>query len=142
GGHVEALVDLALVGRAIAEIGNRDRVIAAIPVGEGKARAERHLGADDAVAAVEMLLLGEHVHRAALAARITAAASGKLGHDATRAHAGCQHVTMVAIGGDDLIAFLLGHLHADDNGFLANVEVTETTDEAHAVKLAGLLFET
>ena len=55
-GHVEALVDLALIGRAVAEIGQADAVVAAIFVGEGKPGAERHLGADDAVAAVEILL--------------------------------------------------------------------------------------
>ena len=66
-GHVEALVDLALVGGAVAEIGQRNILVAAIAVGEGEAGAERHLRADDAVAAVEMLLLGEHVHGAALA---------------------------------------------------------------------------
>jgi hypothetical protein len=35
-GHVEALVDLALVGRAIAEIGERSRAVAAILVGEAR----------------------------------------------------------------------------------------------------------
>ena len=47
--HVEALVDLALVGRAVAEIGQARRFLSAIPVGEGQAGAERHLRADDAV---------------------------------------------------------------------------------------------
>ncbi len=55
-GHVEGLVDLALVGGAVAEIGQADAVIAAILVGEGQAGAQRHLGADDAVAAIEFLL--------------------------------------------------------------------------------------
>ena len=52
--HVEGLVDLALVGGAVAEIGERNIVVAAVLVGEGEAGAERHLGADDAVAAVEL----------------------------------------------------------------------------------------
>ena len=33
------------------------------------------------------------------------------------------------------------HLHADDHGLLADVEVAEAADEAHAVELAGLLLE-
>jgi hypothetical protein len=33
------------------------------------------------------------------------------------------------------------HLHADDDGFLPDIEVAEPADEAHAVKLAGLLLE-
>ncbi len=33
------------------------------------------------------------------------------------------------------------HLHADDDGFLADIEVAEAADQPHAVKLAGLLLE-
>ena len=32
-------------------------------------------------------------------------------------------------------------LHADDDGFLADVEVAEAADQAHAVELAGPLLE-
>ena len=127
--HVEALVDLALVGGAVAEIGQADEVIAAIAVGEGKAGAERHLRADDAVAAVEILLLAEHVHGAALALGIAAAAAGQFGHHALGFHAAGQHVAVVAVAGDDLIALLQRHLHADDDGFLADIEMAEAADQ-------------
>src|SRR5258708_7100335 len=80
--HVEALIDLALVHRAVAEIGDADLVVVAIFVLESQAGAERHLRADDAVPAEEALLLREHVHRAALAPGIAAAPAGELGHDA------------------------------------------------------------
>ena len=33
------------------------------------------------------------------------------------------------------------HLHADDDGFLADIEVAEAADQAHAVELPGLLLE-
>ena len=36
---------------------------------------------------------------------------------------------------------LRGHLHADDDRFLADVEVAEAADQAHAVHLARLLLE-
>ena len=49
---------------------------------------------------------------------------------------------MVTIGRDDLIARLQRHLHADNDGFLADIEVAETADVTHAVELAGLFFET
>ena len=52
-----------------------------------------------------------------------------------------QHVAVIAIGGDHLVAFDQRHLHAGDDGFLADVEVAEAADEAHAVELAGLLLE-
>ena len=139
--HVEALVDLALIGRAVAEIDRRDRAIVAVMIGEGEASAQRHLPAHDAVAAIEMLLFREHVHGAALAPRQAAATTRQFGHDALGVHAAGQHVAMVAIAGDDLIALLEGHLHADHHGFLADVEMAEAADEAHAVKLPRLLFE-
>src|SRR5947199_87926 len=41
---------------------------------EGEPRPDRHLRADDAMAAEEVLLRTEHVHRAALAVRIGASA--------------------------------------------------------------------
>jgi hypothetical protein len=73
-----------------------------------------------------MLLLGEHVHGAALATRQAAATPGQLGHDAARVHAHRQHVAVVAIGGDHLVAFDQRHLHAGDDSFLADVEVAES----------------
>jgi len=88
--HVETLVDLALVGSAVAEIGQADIVVAAIAVGEGEARAERNLRADDAVAAEEVFGQAEHVHGAALALGIAAAASGQFGHHALGVHAAGQ----------------------------------------------------
>ena len=81
-GHVEAFIDLALVRRAVAEISQADGIVAAIFVGESEPGAERHLGADDAVAAVEFLLQREHVHGAALALGIAAAPAGQLRHHA------------------------------------------------------------
>ncbi len=139
--HVEALVDLALVRGAVAEIGERDAPVLAVPVGEAEPGAERDLRADDAVAAVEVLLLGEHVHRAALALGVAAAASGELGHHPLRIHAADQHVPVITVSRDHLIALLRGHLHADDDGLLADVEMAEAADQAHAVHLAGLLLE-
>ena len=51
-------------------------------------------------------------------------------------------MTVIAISGDHLIAVTLGHLHADDDGFLADVEVAEAADQPHAIHLTGFLFET
>ncbi len=49
---------------------------------------------------------------------------------------------MVAIACNDLIALDQRHLHARDDRFLADVEMAEAADEAHAVELAGLFLET
>ena len=68
-------------------------------------------------------------------------ATGELGHHALGVHAARDHVTVVAIAGDDLIARLERHLHADHDGFLADIEMAEAADQAHAVHLPGLLLE-
>ena len=68
-------------------------------------------------------------------------APGQLGHDAFRVHAAGQHMAVVAITGDDLVAILQAGLHAGDDGFLSDIEVAETRDLAHAVELAGFLLE-
>src|SRR3546814_10375233 len=50
---------------AVAEIGDADAAVIIVLVRKAKARAERHLRADDAMAAVEFMLDAEHVHRTA-----------------------------------------------------------------------------
>ncbi len=50
-------------------------------------------------------------------------------------------MTVIAIAGDNLVALLKGHLHPDNDRFLANIEMAETADRAHAVKLARLFLE-
>ena len=82
------------------------------------------------------------MHRAALALGIAAAPPGELRHHALGIHAAGEHVTVIAIAGDHLVAVALGHLHADDDRLLADIEVAEPPDQPHAVHLAGLLLET
>ena len=50
-------------------------------------------------------------------------------------------MAVIAIGGDDLVAVGDRHLHAGDDRFLADIEMAEAADIAHAVKLPGLLLE-
>src|SRR5262245_64030380 len=89
---------------------------------------------------VETLLHAEHVHGATFAFGIAVRAPGEFGHNPFGVHAGCNHVTMVAIAGNDLVAGLEHHLHADDNGFLADIKVAESPDQTHAVHLSCLLL--
>src|SRR3546814_8013756 len=51
-------------------------------------------------------------------------AAGELGHDAFRIHAAGQHMTVVAVAGDDLVAGLQRQLHPDDDRFLRSEEHT------------------
>ncbi len=69
------------------------------------------------------------------------AASGELGHDAFRLHAAGEHMAVVAIGGDELVALSPRHLHADDDRLLADIKVAEAADQPHAVELSRLLLE-
>ena len=141
-GHVEALVDLALVGRAVAEIGEAHAAVARILVLEGEAGAERDLRADDAVAAVEAVLDAEHVHRTALALGNAGGAAGQLGHDHLGVDAIGEHVAVVAIAGDDaVLADRHRRLQPDRDRFLADVEVAEAADQAEAVELPRPLLE-
>jgi len=57
---------------------------------------------------------------------IAAAPAGQLRHHAFGIHAARQHVTMIAVSGDDLVARLDRHLHADDDRLLTDVEVAKT----------------
>ena len=139
---LKALVDLALVGRAVAEIGEAHAAVAAIFVLEREAGAERHLRADDAVAAVEAMLDAEHVHRSALALGNAGVAAGQLGHDHLGVDAVGEHVAMVAIAGDDaVLADRHRRLQPDRDRFLADVEVAEAADQPEPVKLPRALLE-
>ncbi len=132
---------MALIGCAVSEIGDGNVVCAAILVGKAKARPDRDLGPDDAVATIEILFLGEHVHRAALPLGIAAGASGQFRHDTFRVHVTGQHMAVIAVTGNDLVAFLQAGLHAGHNGFLTDIEVAEAGNLAHAVELPRLLFK-
>ena len=133
-GHVEGFIDLALVGRAVAEIGHAHAAIVVVLVREAQARAQRHLRADDAMAAVEFMFDAEHVHRTALAARNAGFAAGQFGHDDLGIDAVSEHVAMVAVAGDDaVLAGLERRLDADRDRFLTDIEVAEAADQAQAI---------
>ena len=67
--------------------------------------------------------------------------TGQFRHDALGVEIHGQHVAVIAVTGDHLIPVLLGHLHADNHGFLTNVQVAEAPYQTHAVELAGLFLK-
>src|SRR5690606_41209088 len=91
--------------------------------------AKWHLCSDDAVAAEEVFLAAEHMHRAALASGVSTFAPGEFCHHAFRVHAGYEHVAVIPIAGDDLIPLFNRHLHSDDDRFLPDIEVTKSADQ-------------
>ena len=110
-------------------------------VGKPQPGAQRHLRRDNAVAAEKAMFNAEHVHRTALAAADAGGTPGQFRHHCLGIDAAGQHVAMVTIPGDDGIAAQQFGLHAHHHGLLADIEVAETADLAHAVKLARPLFK-
>ena len=68
--------------------------------------------------------------------------TGQFRHHAFRIEIHCQHVAMIPVTGDHLIAVFLGHLHTDDDSFLSDIQMTKPADEAHAVQLPGFFLKT
>src|SRR3546814_19863000 len=88
------------------------------------------------------MLDAEHVHRAALALREARLAPRQFGHDHLGIDAIGEHVAMVAVTGDDAVLVAVERrLQPDRDGFLTDVEVAETADQAGAVKLPRLLLK-
>ena len=115
-GHVVGLEHLALVGRAVAVQRHAHVLLARVLVLERDASAERHLGAHDAIAAVEVLAV--HVHGAALAVGAAALAARQLGEHAKQRHAHHVRPAVSAIRRDHRVVVVQRRLHANANGFL------------------------
>ena len=141
GRHVKGFIDLALIGRAIAKIGKSHPSIAEIFIGKCEARTDGHLRSNDAMPPVEMLLFREHMHRAAFAFGVPAAAPGELGHNAVGFHTTGQHMAVIAVGGHALVALFCRRLEPHHHGFLADVEMTKATNQTHAIELACFFFK-
>ena len=92
--------------------------------------------------AEEILLAAEHMHRAALALGITAAAARQLRHHALGVHAAGQHMAVIAIARQHGISGRDCRLHADDNGFLADIKVAKSADQPHAIHLPRAFLKT
>ena len=141
-GHVEGLVERALVHGAVAEVADADAVLAAILAGEGDACGERDVAADDGVAAEEPLLGVEEVHRAALALGAAGGLAEQLGHGGLDVHAAGDGVAVVTIGRDHVIVLAEDADRTDRHRLLSVVQVAEPADlPAHLVELVGLLLE-
>ena len=122
-----------MVYRTIAEIGQAAVLGLIVFLGEGNPRTKRDLGGDDAVPAIEIFFLREHVHRAALAVRVATRPTRQFRHHTTRLHAACKHMTVIAIAGYNRIIRRNSRLHANDNSFLPYIEVAEATNQPHTV---------
>ncbi len=136
--HVERFVERAAVDRCFAEEAETDLIAAAILDREADSRRDRDVGADDAVAAQEVVFPTEEVHRAALAVRAACCLAEQLGHDGTRRDAAGDRLRVVAIGRDHVIIVAQHGDRARAGRFLPDVQVAEAADLAECVRLARL----
>src|SRR5262245_28143881 len=101
-------------------------VVAAIAVGKCKPATQRDLRPDNAVSAIKILFNGEHVHGSALALGIAMLSPCQFRHHALWIHAARQHMAVIAIAGNHLVAGLDRHLHPDDNRLLTDIEMAKS----------------
>ena len=142
GGHVQRLVESALVHGRVAHVDDDDRVFVAVPDLPSDAGRERHLAADDAVAAHESARLVVDVHRPAPAAGRPVDPTEQLGHHRVRVHTLGDRLRVVAVRGDDVVVFAQRLDAARGRTFLPDVHVAKTADLADRVRLFGFFFET
>ena len=86
----------SLIHRAIAEIAEAAAFLAEILEAVGEAETERRLAGDDAVAAPEILVRREEVHRAALAFGAAGLLAEHFRHAFVHAHADGERVAVVS----------------------------------------------
>mmetsp|Transcript_2429 Transcript_2429/g.6198 ORF Transcript_2429/g.6198 Transcript_2429/m.6198 type:complete len:201 (-) Transcript_2429:305-907(-) len=131
--HVERLVLLALVGRAITVHGHAHLRLLLVAVGKRNARAQGDLCAHDAVAAVKVVGAAVHVHGAAQALGGAGGAPEQLRHDLGHRTAARQHVAVVAVRRDDRVLLVECGLDATQHCLLPIIQVAEATDELRLV---------
>ena len=139
--QVERFVEDALVGRAVAEEGDRHTVRPLQLGGEAGAGGERHGRAHDAVRAHDVELHVGDVHGAAEALAIAGLAAHQLRHHAVDARTLGDAVAVAAVvGGDDVV---VAQRRADAGGdrLLALVAVGRALDDAFLEEVGGLVLE-
>ena len=82
------------------------------------------------------------MHGAALTLGIAIDAAGQFSHDAPGFHAAGQHMRVIAIAGNHLVALSRHRLQTNNDGFLPDIEMTKTANLAHRIDLAAALFKT
>jgi hypothetical protein len=125
---------------AFAEEALRDASVAAVFGREGRTGRDRHVAPDDAIAAKEVRVLVEQVHRAAEPLHEAGLLAIQLREDGPRRDTLGVGVAMLAIGRDHVVLGLERGDRADAYSFLADDEVQEAADLALRVRLGGGLL--
>ena len=130
GGEVERLVEIAVVGRAIAHKGEHHFVAAAVLRLQRDARGQRQMPADNGEAAPEVVFAAGQMHRTALAAADARALAHHLRHQGGGRDAARQRDAVITIGCDDVIALVDGGQRAHAHRLLAAVEMQVDAGDA------------
>ena len=128
GAEVEALVEVALVDRSVAELAHRHSTD---PLqGESDARGGSDRPADDPERADEPVVRRVDVHRAGPTPVHAGGAAEHLVEQALRVDAERERMAVAAVGRTDAIAILEHARHADGDRLLARVEMRHAVDLA------------
>ena len=120
---VEALMESALIDRAVAHETKRCTFQTLVFQAISKTQTERCLAGDDSVTAPVVLVWSEIMHGAALSFGTAGLLSEKLGHTLIHPHADGQSVSVITVCGDDVVISSHQRHTTDGDGLLADVEV-------------------
>ena len=116
-------------------------VFVSVLISKRDARAQSNLTSNDAVAPKQVSFLVEHVHGTALSFARSCAASVQFRHDKFRIRTQHQWVCVVTVSRNHAVGRADGFRDACKDGFLSNVQVTETTKLLLDIKLSTAFFK-
>ena len=129
-GHIQRLVEGALIGRSVAE--EADANLIGSPVAGGKACAYRDVvtGTHDTVGTQNALVGVGDVHGAALALAVAGFLAKQLRHHELQVAALGYDMTMTAMGAGDIIVIPQAGAHTGGDSFFAKVQMNKSGDLA------------
>jgi hypothetical protein len=139
--HVEGFVERPLVDRAVAEEAERDLVRLAHADRVAHARRDRQVPADDAVSAEVAGRDVVEVHAPALAAADAVDLAAQLGHERSRVGAAGESISVVTVGGDEVVVGPQQAHRPHRHRLLPDVQVEKAADLALHVELGTPLLE-
>ncbi|CAN4029612.1 Transcriptional repressor DicA, partial [Dysosmobacter welbionis] len=142
GGHVQGLVEGALVGGAVAEAAHGDGVVPHDLGGQGAAGGDGLPGAHDAVGAqVVHLLHVRNVHGAALALAVAGSLAEQLRHGPLGVRPAGDGMAMAPVGGGEVVPGLDGREGTGLRCLLTDAQVDVARQHALGEALGGVFLK-
>ena len=140
-GQVQALVELAVVGAAVAEEDHYHPVFFGALRGQCQPYGDRQVPGDDGITAPEVLADVGKVHRTAASLIYAGFFAVQFRHQALRIQSAHDGMPVIAIMRHDVILRAQRMNCAHGDGFLADVEMQEAADFALLIRSARLFFK-